>query len=230
MKIAFWGDSITVGIPGASYFKILGKLLPHHELINFARGGASVIEAYEKISNLKSSDTFDLAFVWIGTNDVFVKVSWTFPCFRWLMRQPWAKNVEEFRTYYSSILDNLHRRAKCVYAVSPWFVGEDVNNEWNVELEKLSTEVKVLSSTHKNINYLDMRKIFKSKLESKPISNYVASSALGVARDALILKSLEQVNQMSKNRGLHYTLDGVHLNEQGAEIVARTFVEIIDKM
>ena len=229
MKIAFFGDSITAGMPGTSYFNMLCTLLPDHELVNFARGGDSVIGAHERTSKLKPSDSFDMAFLWIGTNDVFVKVSWTFPYIRKLMRQPWAKNMAEFKRYYCAILDNLHHRAEHVYAVSPWFVGEDVNNEWNMELEKLSAEVKSLSSTYKNVSYLDIRERFKSKLEVQRISNYVAKSALAVARDALMLKNLEQVNQRSSQRGLHYTLDGVHLNEQGAEIIARAFTEVINK-
>jgi len=229
MKIAFLGDSLTAGIPGASYFDVLCKLLPHHDLVNLSRPGDSVIEAYQRAAMLDSNAAFDMIFLWIGTNDVFVKASWTFPCFRWLLRQSWAKNEAEFLRYYGLILDNLHRKAKYVYAVSPGLVGEDLNNEWNVELEKWSIEVKTLTSTYKNVDYLNVREIFKVRLASKRISKYVARSALGVGRDALTLRNVEQINKISRNRGLHYTLDGVHLNEQGAEIVARIFIEAIRK-
>src|SRR5690554_2811517 len=37
IKIAFYGDSLTAGIPGVSYFNILRQRLPEHELLNFGQ-------------------------------------------------------------------------------------------------------------------------------------------------------------------------------------------------
>ena len=71
MNIAFIGDSLTVGSPGVSYFDLLGRQLPGHTLVRYARGGDSVIDAHRRVAGLKVEDPFDLAFLWIGVNDVF---------------------------------------------------------------------------------------------------------------------------------------------------------------
>ncbi len=42
-SIAFWGDSLTEGFPGASYFEILKQQLPEDKLINYGKGGDTVI-------------------------------------------------------------------------------------------------------------------------------------------------------------------------------------------
>jgi lysophospholipase L1-like esterase len=229
MKIAFFGDSLTAGMPGASYFDVLCKMFPEHELLNYGRGGDSVIGAYERVSSLGLNESFDMAFLWIGVNDVFVKASWTFPYIRRLLRQPWAKSADEFKRYYRSILEGLHYRARQVNTVPPLLVGEDAGNLWNRELENLSAEIKTLSAAYTNIRYIDLRTIFRSELTSKRISNYVARGAIGVAWDVLLLRSLKQIDQRSSTRGLHYTLDGVHLNSQGAELAAGIFAKAIQE-
>ncbi len=227
MQIAFFGDSLTAGRPGASYLDVLRRLLPEHELLNYGRGGDSVIALSRRVARLGPADSFDLAFVWIGANDVFVKTSWTFPPLRRLLGQPWAQSRDEFRRYYRSILDDLHPRARQVNTVPPLLIGEALGNPWNAELEDLAAEITALSTTYRNVRYVDLRAVFKLQLSSKQVSDYVAAGALGVAWDVLLGRDLQRIDERSRARGLHYTLDGVHLNSRGAEMVAEAFAQII---
>ena len=141
MKIAFIGDSLTVGSPGASYFDLLCRQLPGHTLVRYARGGDSVVDAYRRVAGLNVEDSFDLAFLWIGVNDVFVKLAPTFPLIRKVRRQRWARTVEEFAGYYRATLDILCGRATQVRTVSPLVLGEDMANRWNRELAELDRAV-----------------------------------------------------------------------------------------
>ncbi len=50
MKIAFFGDSLTKGIPGTAYFQLLRQNLPQHELLNFGKGGDTVASLFPHIS------------------------------------------------------------------------------------------------------------------------------------------------------------------------------------
>ena len=54
-KIAFFGDSLTEGIPGASYFQILKDRLPNENLINFGKGGDTVISLYRRVRELDTN-------------------------------------------------------------------------------------------------------------------------------------------------------------------------------
>jgi lysophospholipase L1-like esterase len=227
MNIAFFGDSLTAGQPGVSYFRMLCRIFPEHKLANYGRGGDSVIGTYDVIVHLQLDAPFDMAFLWTGTNDIFAQVSWTFPIVRKLLRQPWTNGREEFECYYRIILEELRIRSHRIYAVSPWFIGEDVNNRWNQELEELARIVESLSARFERAQYIDLRALIESKMNSQPVSSYVPHSAMGITRDRLRLKQPEQVDQKAEERGLYYTLDGVHLNSQGAEIVANHFAQII---
>jgi threonyl-tRNA synthetase len=48
VRIAFLGDSLTEGSPGASYFTLLRRRLPGHELRNMGRAGAEYVDEHSQ--------------------------------------------------------------------------------------------------------------------------------------------------------------------------------------
>jgi lysophospholipase L1-like esterase len=70
MNIAFLGDSLTEGRPGASYYDLLRMSLSGHELFNLGRAGDRVADLEARLRD-GGMPTVDLAFVWIGINDAF---------------------------------------------------------------------------------------------------------------------------------------------------------------
>jgi len=228
MRIAFFGDSLTEGFPGVAFFDILKMQLPNYELMNYGKGGDTVISLYQRIKHTHLDQYNDIAFHWVGTNDVFVKISGAFPVFKTLVNQPWARKNEEFERYYRLILDILCQHANTVITVSPLFMGEDINNRWNRELEELSRIIKRVSDSYANVEYLNLRKIIFPKLKDRKPSEYLPSSLARIALDSMLLKQKEQIDKKSVERNLLFTIDGVHLNSIGAEIVADAFLETIE--
>jgi lysophospholipase L1-like esterase len=226
-RIAFFGDSLTEGFPGASYFEILKKRLPGYKLFNYGKGGDTVISLYQRIKNLKLSDPFDIAFLWVGVNDVFVNIAPSYPIIKTVNRQPWSREHEEFEHYYHLTLELLCQGANRIITVPPLFMGEDIDNRWNKEIEELSGIIEKASASYENVEHLDLRKIIFPKLNNKNVSGYLPESATRVALDLILLKQKEQIDKKSSERGLLFTLDGVHLNNRGAELVADVFLETI---
>lgn len=216
MKIAFIGDSLTEGIVGASYFDILQDKLPRHELLNYGKGGDTVISLFRRLHKINFTPPLDIGFLWIGVNDVFVKTSRFFPLIKRLRGQTWAKTYPEFQEYYRSILEFLQDKMTHIFVLSPLFIGEDLDNTWNKELATLSKIMRDLSTTYPNVEFVDLREHFIPQLASKKISPYVPKN---IVRAILEKKALE--------RGLHFTIDGVHLNRAGAEMVAEVLWEKI---
>ena len=229
-RITFFGDSLTRGFPGVAFFKVLKNQLPDYDLINYGKGGDTVLSLYRRIRDLQIDKTSDIAFLWVGTNDVFAKLSWSYPVLKTVTKQPWAKNLEEFERYYRLSLDILHQQANKVITVPTLFMGEDINNRWNKEMQGLSKIIEHVSDFYKNVEYLDLRKTIIPKLDDKKLSSYLPTSIVSVAIDTLLLKHIEQIDRKSTERGLFYTLDGVHLNSVGAELVAEAFLETIKKV
>jgi lysophospholipase L1-like esterase len=230
MKIAFIGDSLTKGIPGCSYFAILRKKLPRHRLINLGRGNDSIISLYHRLARLRpSNEPFDLAFLWVGVNDVSKGNSWIFRAGNALRQQPRAKNPDEFQAYYQRTLTLLCQHARRVTAVAPLMKGESADSQWNRQIDVLASIIKELTTHYKPVEYLDLRPAFYTKLADRQVSDYLQENPLRIALDILTLWSDAQVDRKAAERGLYFTLDGVHLNSAGAEIVADMFSKAVVK-
>ena len=227
MRIACIGDSLTEGIPGSSYVAILRDRLPGHTVINLGEGNDTTVSLYRRLARMRLGGPFDIAFLWVGVNDLPGAVRWPFRVINALLMKPRSKDVEEFRHYYQATLDLLCGHACRVIAVAPLLKGEDAGNPWNRELEVLASIVEGLVRGHKQVEYLDLRPAFVARLAGQPISDYLPQSVIRVALDALLLRSREQIDRKAAERGLHVTLDGIHLNGAGAEIVAEMFLKVI---
>ena len=227
MKISFWGDSLTEGVPGSSYFNNLARRLPDHTFSNYGRGGDTVISLHKRIQRIEPLDPVDMAFLWIGTNDVLLGLSFSLRLIGFFRRLPTSKNIAEFKGHYQSILSILSQSARIVVTVPPILIGEDLDNRWNQELVLLAQSIEELTALQKDATYLDLRTPFIHRLSQKRPSQYLPVSALQIMRDEMKLKTSSQIDRQADERGLHTTLDGVHLNSTGADIVANEFMDTI---
>jgi hypothetical protein len=175
---------------------------------------------------LRVDEPFDLAFLWVGVNDIAKGATWWVRVANRLRRQPRPRDMDEFRSYYQLALGVLNRLSRRVIAVSPSIRGEDADNQWNRELRTLAGVVENLATHNGQFDYLDVRTPLFQALDGKPISNYHPKT-LRILLDGLTLWRREQIDRKAAERGLYLTLDGVHLNGTGAEIVAQTFLGVI---
>ena len=188
-----------------------------------------MISLYQRIKKLNISETYDIVFLWVGVNDVFVHVSWKFPITRLLFNQRWTKNIDDFINRYKRLLETITYNTKKIFVVSPSIIGEDIHNKWNKKLGELSWEIKALASKYENVEYIDVRKDFISTLSSKKYSNFLPYRIIVDIILAYLLNNSERVERKSKNRQLYLTLDGVHLNNVGAHMIAEIFLHQIKK-
>ena len=227
LKIAFIGDSLTEGIRGASYFAILRRNLPQHELFNYGKGGDTVISLYRRLQNTDMISPLDLGFLWVGVNDVFVKTSWMIPIMKRLRRQPWSRNLEEFRLYYGKTVELLLHNINFVYTIPPLFIGEDRDNPWNEELDILSQIIQEVSQSFSDVKFINLRETTQSRLSTGPSGLYVPKSFIRRILDAFIIKKPEEIEKKASEKGFSLTVDGVHLNSKGAGLVAENFMQKI---
>lgn len=227
MKIAFFGDSITEGFPGASYVSILEQKLTDHNLINYGKGGDTVLSLYQRLQTLSLESPLDISVLWVGVNDVFVKTSWTFPILKRIRKQPWVKNHLEFKTCYKELLEYIAGISSSVITISPLFIGEDLNNIWNRELNELGKIIEEITGEFKQATFIDLQSVFSPLLKSKKVSPFVPKSVTKLLFSIFFHKSGREPEEQAEKRKLNFTIDGVHLNAAGAEIVADKIAKII---
>ena len=230
MRIACFGDSLTEGIPGVSFLEALEAMLPEDTLLNCGKGGDTVISLYCRIGRRRLQGPVDVAVLWVGVNDVLAKLSLGHAMLKRITRQPRARDLAEFSDYYHRTLESLCRRAGRVLAVSPLSVGEDLASPWNRELECLCEAIASVSASFDAVQYVDLRAFLSERLLKERASDYLPKSVASIARDAFFLRTSAQVDTVASRRGLRVTLDGVHLNSEGAHGVATELRRTIETL
>lgn len=220
MNIAFLGDSITEGIHGCSYVNILEEKYPTHQIANYGKGGDTIKSLYKRIQNIETLIEYDIVFLFVGVNDLFGKLSPLYRIIKFLMKQPCSKDINEFELYYIKTIEYLLLHTKNIVVLPPLFIGEDDSNEWNIKLKEIVRLIEKITKGYRDIEYLDIRKEFVSYLKDKEISEYLPLKAMDMKQDGDDMKKGTPVDEISLKRGLHTTIDGVHLNTAGAKIIA----------
>jgi lysophospholipase L1-like esterase len=226
MKIAFYGDSLTAGIPGAAYFDILKQQLPGYSLYNYGKINDTTLSLYRRIKARRLLHPVNLAFIVIGVNDLLLERSWLFG----RIRRHWAHGDEEFRQHYETLLRVVRPYAEYVITVPPLFIGEDFDGLWQQRCNRRADIVAQLTQEYPTTHYLDIRRYFAQDLKNKPTIKGLSGSPLQAVWDYLTLRTDSAITRVSAERGFHYTLDGVHLNVAGARIVAAACLHIIQAL
>jgi lysophospholipase L1-like esterase len=188
VRIAFLGDSLTEGSPGASYFRLLKQRLTTDELFNHGRAGDSVADLYARLQHT-GLEPVDLAFVWIGANDAAVGAwaSWAIEAFEPVT---WATTLDHIATVYRRLLAWALERAPVAICVPP-AAPDGLEGAWERRVDDLAEVVAAAVSAEDAAVLLDLAPWFAE-----------ARAGAGEVR---------------------FTIDGVHLSQAGAEVVAAAF-------
>ena len=230
MRIAFFGDSLTEGKFGVSFIDPLKLALPSCELLNYGEGGDTVISLYQRISQIHPGIEADLAILWIGVNDIFGQMTWVYRIINTIRKKPHASNRAQFSSFYRMVLDLLLGHSKMIITIPPLFLGEDLHNKWNRKLDEFSADIRAISGGYENVRFANLREAFMERLEERSKSSYTPTSMIRFAWDKSTCSTIEEIDRRSSTRGLAFTLDGVHLNSTGAELVSGFFIKWIERV
>lgn len=221
MKIACIGDSLTEGKPGVSFFNMLKKKYPDIKFVNLGKAGETVKSLHTRLTKNKLEQDYDLAFLWIGVNDIYSRLLK-------VQAQPITRNSEEFREYYESLVDLVLQSSKDVIVVSPAVIGENINSS-NRGLLNLSMIIEEISKEHRNATFIDLHQVFTKQLETLHTTDYLSTGVGRLVKDVFFYRSPKRVDRLATERGLHLTIDGVHLNSHGAGVVVDEYTKVIDQ-
>ena len=229
MKIAFLGDSITKGDLGVSFVDILQTKLKEHELVNYGKGGDTVSSLKKRIMKIPEISSYDVIVIFVGVNDVLGKFSFAYKIVKILMRQRCAKGIDALERDYRDIIEFIQSENTEIFVIPPLLIGEDITNRWNIELVDIVSSIETIVKEYSNIEYLDVRSSYLEYLSDKQISEYIPYKLSKLLDDKKNLHTDEDVDERSESRGLHLTLDGVHINSKGANILANSIFKSLTK-
>ena len=167
MQIAFLGDSLTEGWPGAAYFPLLQKRLPQHELLNLGRAGDTVADLGLRAKR-RGLDPVDLAFIWVGANDAVMGArdaagdgagsGWG-----------WGERLARVSGNYEALVEWTAARASGIVCVRPIVLEAD-GSIWQERADELGDVIARLSDARDDAIALDLRPAFAAAAGGGPFT------------------------------------------------------------
>ena len=212
MRVVFLGDSLTEGVDGASYLRVLGALVGSNArlggvtLINAGRGGDTVLHLARRVAHDVVPHTPDWVVIFVGVND----------CRTWYVRRSFPTRANLGSVYY------FLRRKGIWRAVTPQRYADGLRTL--IDTLRTTTSAHIVLCTPATASEaLDAR--------AERMLDCYATQAREVAQeqDCVLIdiraafRAAMAQRADSPAKGYRLTCDGVHLSDAGADLVAGIF-------
>ena len=212
------GDSITKGMFSSNYLLMLQRKLEsqHYEFINAGQNGDTSENLLKRIDKDVLSHNPDFITILIGTNDV-------------RQESKLKQSLADYRRNIEAIIHKIRAKTNAPVAlISLVPLGENPNSEKNREVEQYNSILKDIASKQ-NLEYLPLfeklKPIIIGKIpeDSSPFKLSLASALIKSGFQKYILR--RSWNEISANNGFSILTDGIHINDNAANIVAELIAE-----
>lgn len=221
--IACLGDSITVGRPGESYLKYIDSPRDYH---NHGCSGETLWGLSRRIDSF-ISQSYDDFIIEIGVNDILLpylkdhSLAWNHKVQKLILRGSIPlEEVHDFKREYEKLIWKLED--KNVKIISIPCIGEVLNSDLNQKVDEYNDSIQELCEKY-HLRYIDFNKWQKMALGLSEFRSpyFISTSIYGLMFDSVLTTRLGLSDFISKIRRLVVTVDGVHLNKNGAQNLAR---------
>jgi lysophospholipase L1-like esterase len=223
--IQLYGNSITAGVPGISYYRYLKK---NPELKNNGVGGDTVFGLKNRIA----SDNIckdDLYIIEIGTNDIMLPYLCALSP-QWVSTvkkieksgRRISKSIAEFTENFRELLKELEFNK--VGIVSMPCIGEDMDSTINIKVDEYNSLIKELcfnaNKAYIDFNFFQKKEIGENQARKAP-NYFIDKNPMYMITDIALTNIFGLSNYLSSKRKLITTVDGVHLNSSGALLLSK---------
>jgi lysophospholipase L1-like esterase len=242
VRVVFFGDSLTEGVDGASYLRILERRLAAErwadgvELVNAGVGGDTVVHLVRRAARDVAPLRPDWVVVFIGVNDCTTALLprrpptlGTLRSRRYFRQQKGlrvAVTPERYQDGLRALVDALARTTEArVTLCTPALIGESpASRPWRL-LDEYAAIVRRVGA-ERDCPVIDVHGAFARALTELPPRSPLAP-LLGLR--ARLLRDDADYEMLAQVRGYRLVYDGVHLTEQGASLVAAVFHEWLER-
>lgn len=155
MLLAFLGDSLTEGWPGAAFFPLLDRRITRHGLLNRGRAGDTVADLLSRM-RYTGLEPADCVFVWVGANDAVMGAwdeseagsGWS-----------WPERLMRLAGDYEELLEWTEARAPRIVVVLP-LVLESEGSPWAERADQVAEAIARIAAGRSSCRVLDLRPAF----------------------------------------------------------------------
>jgi len=228
-KLLFIGNSITQGKLGLNFVDMIKRRYPNSDCYNKGKGGETLLEITNRlVEALKDDDNqYSVIVIEAGLNDLLlphIKQKWFF------MNVKQVTPVSDFGILLEEKLKTIITltNAKIVLTTLSC-IGETYDSQLNQERRLINEQIVRIG--HKFDSYIaDVSSIFDGIIVSSNSSSYLLDKPINLLIDYFRSKKSKRADKISAKRNLCLTIDGVHLNSQGAKIYCKVISDILDDL
>jgi acyl-CoA thioesterase I len=157
MLIAFLGDSLTEGWPGAAFFPLLDRRMTEHGLLNRGRAGDTVADLLNRM-RYQGLEPVDAAFIWVGANDAVIGA--------WDSAEPgsgwtWPERLMRLGGDYEELLEWTEARAPRIVVVRPLVLEAD-GSLWEQRAAEVAEAIARIAGSRPSCRVLDLQPAFET--------------------------------------------------------------------
>lgn len=229
-RILFTGDSITEGRLGCSYMDLLRKQFPESEFVNLGQGGDTVSGIHKRtIKYLQKNKEYDLIVIEAGHNDIilpaFLQKSIIYGSIANKLIKKGsvpAENDINFISIYSMFIHDIQIITKTPIIITTLStLNENLTSDTNIQRIRYNDGIRNIAAEN-NLFLAEIAQAFDSVLKSKNTKDYFMTDIMQSALlDPFRSKTTLGADKISRKRSLFLTIDGIHLNSQGADIYSK---------
>ncbi len=231
-RVLIAGDSLTAGQLGASFVDILARKNMPYRMIAKGRGGDTLLGIRRRLLSHLTRHVPDIVIIEAGVNDLLL------PWFR-MRGGSWKKladrleasgsipstEISSFQSLYSETIATANQCVSFVIVTTITCLGEDLGSVLNQRREQYNEVIRHLSEKY-NVHLADVGKVFNGILQiMQAPSDYLLNEYYSLYLDTFLTTTSTVIDFLSRQRRLALTVDGIHLNNRGAQVYAETILE-----
>ncbi len=206
------------------------------QFYNMGLGGDTLHGISDRLLTEISRNRYDIIIIEAGHNDIILpkmkEINFLFKlAYNKLVRRgsiP-TTNPDEFEKKYIQLIIKIKTLCKSeIILTTLSCLNEDLNADTNLQRESLNQIIKKVASNH-NCVIADVGQAFNERLINRNnCSKFLDSFFNTFFFDALKTKTIEGTISLSNKRKLKLTVDGIHINLEGAKIYCNVISDFLN--
>jgi len=206
------GSSTIQGRMGVDAIPIVRDRLPGWQVINAGHNGDSAADLLARVDEVVGCEP-DAVAIHPGGFDAF-------------RRRP----VAGFKASLQELIERLQQTRARVGLISLHANGDDLSTEFSRRVTLYNDAIREVAATCR-ADYLPLRERMAAELEAEPRgarwNGQIWMAPAAAVQRYLLGRSFDEI---SRRNGFRFNVDGVHLNSQGAVLLADVITEFLERV
>ena len=221
----FVGDSLVKGSVGVNWVKIFASKHKNRIIENAGKSGATLSQIHKRVLKRLEKNDYDVIFFGAGVSDILLpelsqKGYWFKNAGQYLLSKDSRHLAEviDFENKLRRCISDIRAKTKAAVIISTMgCINEDLDTALNKKRCACNKVIREIAA-EEHVGLVDAGALFDGYLRRYKTKSYLLEDFFNTVFFDRFWCRVGCPDHLSKKRGLYLTIDGVHLNKEGAKI------------